>query len=304
MKGAVIVAAGMSSRMGEFKPLLKIGTISIVERIISTLQSSGVEMIVVVTGNQAKLLETKLKKYGVVFLRNENYMHSQMFDSAKIGLSYLADHCEQILFTPVDIPLFTKETIIKLCESKSMITYASHQSKKGHPILLNRKIIPDVLAYNGENGLKGALSNIKDCLIIEVDDEGILYDTDTPEDYQKLLQIHNKQMYRPDVELAICKEEKFMNRQTAQLMYLVEITGSVREACEKMNLSYSKGWHVIRCLEEQLNEKIVIRQQGGSQGGQAYLSDKGKWLLAQYRLFEKDLTKIAQEMFEKYFFEL
>jgi CTP:molybdopterin cytidylyltransferase MocA len=48
--GAVIVAAGMSSRMHDFKPLLKIGSITIVQRIIATLQQAGVDLIVLVTG--------------------------------------------------------------------------------------------------------------------------------------------------------------------------------------------------------------------------------------------------------------
>ena len=48
--GALIVAAGMSSRMGEFKPMLNIGSISIAQRIVATLRQSGVTRIVMVTG--------------------------------------------------------------------------------------------------------------------------------------------------------------------------------------------------------------------------------------------------------------
>ena len=51
--GAVITAAGMSSRMGDFKPLLNIGAISVSQRIITTLKQAGKEIIVVVTGFHA-----------------------------------------------------------------------------------------------------------------------------------------------------------------------------------------------------------------------------------------------------------
>ena len=101
--GALIVAAGMSSRMGEFKPMLNIGSISIAQRIVATLRQSGVTRIVMVTGHNAWELEHHLANNGLIFLRNEQYRTTQMFDSAKIGLEYLKDKCDGILFTPVDI---------------------------------------------------------------------------------------------------------------------------------------------------------------------------------------------------------
>ena len=85
--GALIVAAGMSSRMGEFKPMLNIGSISIAQRIVATLRQSGVTRIVMVTGHNAWELEHHLANNGLIFLRNEQYRTTQMFDSAKIGLS-------------------------------------------------------------------------------------------------------------------------------------------------------------------------------------------------------------------------
>lgn len=46
----------------------------------------------------------------------EQYRTTQMFDSAKIGLEYLKDKCDGILFTPVDIPLFTASTVSALMD--------------------------------------------------------------------------------------------------------------------------------------------------------------------------------------------
>ena len=69
MKGAIIVAAGMSSRMGEFKPMLPVGSITMIERIIHTMETAGVDYIVVITGNNAEQLENKLRHMGVVFFK-------------------------------------------------------------------------------------------------------------------------------------------------------------------------------------------------------------------------------------------
>ena len=89
--GALIVAAGMSSRMGDFKPMLNIGSISIAQRVVATFQQAGVDKIVMVTGYQAAMLEHHLAGNGIVFLRNDAYETTQMFDSACIGLRYLQD---------------------------------------------------------------------------------------------------------------------------------------------------------------------------------------------------------------------
>ena len=114
---AIIVAAGMSSRMGEFKPMLNIGSISIAQRIVANFHQAGVDRIVMITGFNATTLERHLSGNGIIFLRNENYETTQMFDSAKIGLEYLKDKCDRILFTPVDIPLFTSATVKTLVDS-------------------------------------------------------------------------------------------------------------------------------------------------------------------------------------------
>jgi CTP:molybdopterin cytidylyltransferase MocA len=85
--GAVILAAGLSSRMGDYKPLLPIGGESIVRRVIGAFRRAGVKTIVLVTGHRAEELERHVAPDGVVCLRNERYAESQMFDSARIGFA-------------------------------------------------------------------------------------------------------------------------------------------------------------------------------------------------------------------------
>ena len=61
--GAVIVAAGMSSRMGDFKPMLNIGSISIAQRIVATFHQAGVSKIVVVTGATSGIGEAAARMF-------------------------------------------------------------------------------------------------------------------------------------------------------------------------------------------------------------------------------------------------
>ena len=70
---AVIAAAGMSSRMGRFKPLLELGGKPMIRHIADTFRTFGVEKLIVVTGNNAETLEKALPGDDIEFVRNERY---------------------------------------------------------------------------------------------------------------------------------------------------------------------------------------------------------------------------------------
>jgi len=303
--GAVIVAAGMSSRMGDFKPMLNIGSISIAQRIVATLQQAGVSRIVVVTGYNADVLERHLSKCGVIFLRNENYRTTQMFDSAKIGLGYMRTKCRSVLFTPVDIPLFTARTVTALMESGADLACPVCEGKQGHPILIASSVIGKILEDQGDGGLQGAISR---CGVpmkpIEVDDCGILHDADTPDDYRSLLEYHNSQLVRPEVQISLAKERPFFDEKIAMLLTLIGETSSVRTACQRMQISYSSGWNIINSVESQLGYALVERRQGGARGGKSLLTPDGRKLLRLYELFEKDVKVSVGELYDKYFSDI
>ena len=302
--GAVIVAAGMSSRMGDFKPMMNIGSISIAQRIVATLHQAGVERIIVVTGYNAQQLERHLAGNGLIFLRNEAYASTQMFDSAKIGLSYLRDKCDQILFTPVDIPLFTALTVTKLLESGVPLACPVCEGKTGHPLLISSSLLDTILSDSGENGLQGAISRCGVAMTqVPVEDPGVLHDADTPEDYQSLLAYHNEQLVRPELSISLSREKAFFDEKTAMLLSLVEETGSVRRACERMQISYSGGWNIIRALESQLHFPLLERSQGGASGGESRLTERGKRLLGCYQRYSQAMREQAKLLFNDYFGE-
>ena len=300
--GALIVAAGMSSRMGDFKPMLNIGSISIAQRVIATFQQAGVEKIVMVTGYNAAALERHLAGNGVVFLRNENFETTQMFDSARIGLAYLRDKCDRVLFTPVDIPLFTAATVQALLASAAALACPVCEEKTGHPTLIASRLIDRILADRGEGGLRGALERCgAEMVCVPVEDRGILHDADTPEDYRALLAYHNEQLVRPVLSVALAKEKVIFDARTAMLLRLVEETASVRAACQRMQMSYSSGWNVIRALESQLNRSLIRRSQGGAGGGKSQLTEDAKRLLIQYDAYLAALREEAGRLYGVYF---
>lgn len=300
--GALIVAAGMSTRMGEFKPMLSIGSISVAQRVIATLSQAEVSKIVMVTGYNATILERHLSGNGIIFLRNEQYETTQMFDSVKIGLSYLQDKCDKVLFTPVDVPLFTARTVKTILDSGAPLACPMCEGKQGHPILIANELIPEILADCGEQGLKGAMDRCSVSLHrIEVEDFGTVHDADTPEDFSELLEYHNSQLVRPVISVSLAKEKPFFDSKCAMLLMLIDETKSVRAAGQRMQLSYSSCWNTIRTLESQLNYSLIERSQGGAGGSTSDLTQKGRDLLERYNAYDKKLKEQANELYETYF---
>ena len=300
--GALIVAAGMSSRMGEFKPMLNIGSISMAQRVVATLSQAGVSKIVMVTGHNATMLERHLTGNGIIFLRNENFETTQMFDSVKIGLSYLLDKCDKVLLTPVDVPLFTAKTVKAILDSGAPLAVPMYGNKGGHPILIANELIPEILSDSGERGLKGAMDRCSMPVYrIDVDDFGTVLDADTPEDFSALVAYHNAQLVRPVVSVSLTKEKPFFDSKMAMLLMLIDETKSVRAAGQRMQLSYSSCWNLIRRLESQLHYPLIERSQGGADGSTSVLTQRGKELLERYNAYEKHLKEQANALYDRYF---
>jgi CTP:molybdopterin cytidylyltransferase MocA len=189
--GAVIAAAGLSSRMGAFKPLLSLGNSTFVERIINTLREGGVKEITVVTGRDASLIKAALAPYDIAFIHNKDYAVTDMFYSVSLGLRLMAEQVDAVFFTPVDTPLFKAGTIrllaANLQNSNDHITIPVYQGKSGHPVAIRSLAAKLLIGSKTQRGLRGAIdaySGPKTAL--KVDDPGILYDSDTPEDYKFL----------------------------------------------------------------------------------------------------------------------
>lgn len=183
----------MSSRMNEFKPLMKIGKYSMAEWLIINFRQMGIKDIVFVSGYNADLLEEQFKKWNISFIQNEKYESTQMLDSVKIGLAFMQDKCNKVIITPVDAPLVEPSTIKKIMKADEEIVIPTCHGKKGHPILLGTHVASEVLCYAGDNGLKGAIEKSKyNVCYIETNDEAILNDIDTREDYRQVLKMYSQ----------------------------------------------------------------------------------------------------------------
>ena len=85
------------------------------------------------------------------------------------------------------------------------------------------------------------------------------------------------------------------------LLLNIDSERSVKAASEKMQISYSKAWKIIRNVEKAMGQEAVIRVHGGTDGGSANLSDACRALLEQYMEFEKKCRIADRKVFEEVF---
>ncbi len=186
----VILAAGMSRRMGSFKPTLPIGDTTFVKRIISMMREAGISEIFVVAGANRKELTEHLKDEDVRMLFNAQYETTQMLESIKLAIREVQRYADAIILTPVDVALpdgAAYRTVLRHYGEADCIRPV-FQEKGGHPVLIGRQVFSPILAYEGENGLKGALKEAgAQTIEVKINQPGILMDADTPEDYQAVL---------------------------------------------------------------------------------------------------------------------
>ena len=193
MKGAsaiaaVILAAGQSSRMERFKPLLPIGSGRAIERVVQTFLSAGISDLIVVTGHRADELQQALAPLKVCCVENVQYRQG-MFSSVQAGIRALPASCGAFFIHPADIPLVRPHTIRRLAAvfhaHGSAILYPVFDGRRGHPTLIRHDRIPGILSWEEGGGLRACLQNWEAASQeLPVADEAVLMDMDTPADYR------------------------------------------------------------------------------------------------------------------------
>jgi CTP:molybdopterin cytidylyltransferase MocA/HD superfamily phosphodiesterase len=183
---ALVLAAGYSSRMGEFKPLLPIGGITAIERAIGIFRAADIDRVTVVTGYRSEELKPALERANACQVLNPQY-DDGMFSSLRTGVRALPPDVEACFILPADIPLvrpLTIQLLLRACDnSGARVIYPVFQKRHGHPPLIRRDVLDETLSGDDEGGLRFVLArHAQESLEVEVIDEAIHLDLDTAED--------------------------------------------------------------------------------------------------------------------------
>lgn len=179
---AIVLAAGYSSRAKMNKMDLKIGGISILQRIVRTFLEVSDEVIVV-SGHYHEEVEKLVGSMDrVVLAQNVNY-DLGMFSSIKTGLEFIYDDC---FITPGDYPLIDVTTLIKMKQIKGRMIVPMYKGRKGHPLLIRKELLEKLKEESISSNLK-EFRNRYDLTCLAVDNKGVLMDIDTMEDYDNMI---------------------------------------------------------------------------------------------------------------------
>lgn len=201
----LILAAGLSRRMGEFKPLLPVGGKTLIEHSIQSMFSGGTAHVTVVLGYRAREVEALLRERfpaeKVSIVHNPDYENTDMLASVKIGVATLPP-CETFFLLPGDMPAVDGDTFFAvraaMQKSGAKLAFPTVSGWRKHPPLVSAACIPSILAFQGQGGLRELWRQYdEETAEVSVDDTGCLLDADTPDDYQRLLwYIEQKQHIR------------------------------------------------------------------------------------------------------------
>ncbi len=204
---ALILAAGYSSRMGTFKPLVRIGGSTAIERAIDLFLSAGMSDVIVVTGYQSEQLEPVVRRKGVRQVFNPRFDEG-MFSSIRAGVRALPPEIDACFVLPADIPLVRPLTIERLRQAwdgqPATVVYPVFQKLRGHPPVIRRSVLDEALSSDGAGGLRALLArHAGDAKEVQVIDAAIHLDIDTPEDLARARELARCHAAPSDAE---CRE--------------------------------------------------------------------------------------------------
>ena len=114
----------------------------------------------------------------------------------------------------------------------------------------------------------------------------------------------NKETIHPKIQVSIAGEEMFFGPGPYRLLKIISETGSVRDACNEMGLSYSKAWKILNRMENEMGCKVIIRSRGGAEGGHSTVTEFGKRYLKSYEEYNESVQAFAKKEIERIFAEL
>jgi 4-nitrophenyl phosphatase len=195
--GAVILAAGASTRFGQPKQLLDWNGVPLLAHVTDVAVTAGLGPVIVVLGCQAGPVHAALDAAAegqplVSLQRVMNWRWEKgMSTSVQAGLAALSPETEAAIFLHCDQPLITpgllQALVARFEETNAPIIYPTHAGQRGTPVLFSRRLFAELAAVTGDEGGRRLISRYaKDVATVNVTDPHVLADIDTPDDYERL----------------------------------------------------------------------------------------------------------------------
>jgi molybdenum cofactor cytidylyltransferase len=205
MISAIVLAAGASSRMGQAKAALPIGTTgdTVVGRVISTLMAGGIPRLVVVAGAHIDAVRHAMPTFADETSGNPGMPRARVIEhpgweqgqlsSLLAGLNAIDEPLlEAAMVMPVDVPMIAPSTVAAVISawraSRAPIVRPASGERHGHPVIFDRSVFDALRSADPSIGAKAVFAMHQDRIVnVEVADPGAFEDIDTPADYRKVV---------------------------------------------------------------------------------------------------------------------
>jgi molybdenum cofactor cytidylyltransferase len=186
---AVVLAAGLSRRMGKPKLLLKLGGWPVIRQVVTLVQAAGVDDVVVVVGHEKESIREALSGLPVRFAENPT-PEAGLAGSIRAGLGALAPATEAVLIALGDQPSLPPDVIPRLVqtyrETSRPVVAPLYQGAQGNPVLFAASVFAELAALSGDRGARSVVEKDPGRVATVPFDLPMPPDLDTPEEYEAL----------------------------------------------------------------------------------------------------------------------
>jgi molybdenum cofactor cytidylyltransferase len=193
MISAILLAAGESKRMGRPKQLLEWQGKTLLQHVLESLINSNADDIILVLGHETDRIRKSLPALQIKIVINPDYKQG-MASSLRQGLLAMDPRSEAFLVCLADQPGIGPEIMNNMirefqqADPKRGIVRPVYRGLRGHPVLIGVRYLQEALQLQGDMGARQILMNHpEDIIEIEVTQDVVLKDIDTPEEYQKYM---------------------------------------------------------------------------------------------------------------------
>lgn len=192
--GAILLAAGSSSRMGRSKQLLQINGNSLLLTSINVALGADLNNIVVLLGSNAEAHRKLIERLPIEIITNSDW-DKGMGNSLKKGINHLlqsSSTLEAVIIMVCDQPLLSSDHLKKLIgkfhETRNQIIASQYYDTLGVPVLFDQSFFQELQNCGDEQGAKKIIQQHKD-LVKAINFPGGEIDLDTLEDYNQFLKL-------------------------------------------------------------------------------------------------------------------
>lgn len=189
MIAAVVLAAGLSRRMGQAKLLMPVGGKALIRHAVETVLASGVDSVWVVTGPDVEPIAAALAGLDVQLVVNAAPEEGQA-GSLRAGIAALPASVDAVLIALGDQPALAPSIIPALLAARrtsaKLIVAPRYRDGQGNPVLFKREIFPELLRLTGDQGARPIIQKEPARVEWVELDLPMPPDVDTPADYEKI----------------------------------------------------------------------------------------------------------------------